>query len=169
LRDVTREAAAEFGTLYRERQLQMEFEIEPNLDPVVADRMRLRQVLRNLLSNAGKFTPSGGKVGLRVTRAGSMARVVVEDSGKGIPAGELEKVFDRFSQASNTGPGGTGLGLPLCREIIQSHGGRIWAENRTPNGTRMIFEVPFGGPSASVAGTAPESESSDGKSGKAAA
>ncbi len=81
-----------------------------------------------------------------------MARVVVEDSGKGIPPGELELVFDRFSQASNnrTGSGGTGLGLPLCREIVQSHGGRIWAENRTPNGTRMIFEVPFIGPKANV-------------------
>jgi signal transduction histidine kinase len=85
---------------------------------------------------------------MRVMRAGSMARVVVEDSGKGIPPGELELVFDRFSQASNnrTGSGGTGLGLPLCREIIQAHGGHIWAETRAPSGTRMIFEVPLAGP-----------------------
>jgi len=133
--------------------------------------MRLRQVFRNLLSNAGKFTPAGGRVGLRVTRAGAMARVIVEDSGKGIPNGELELVFDRYSQASNNkaGPGGTGLGLPLCREIVQSHGGRIWAENRSPNGTRMIFEVPFIGPKAAVSDTGSEPELPDGRSGEAAA
>jgi signal transduction histidine kinase len=97
-----------------------------------------------------------------------MARVVVEDSGKGIPSGELELVFDRFSQASNnqTGSGGTGLGLPLCREIVQAHGGHIWAENRAPSGTRMIFEVPLAGPAMSAEA---ESESPDGTTGKAAA
>jgi signal transduction histidine kinase len=85
-----------------------------------------------------------------------MARVVVEDSGKGIPPGELELVFDRFSQASNnqTGAGGTGLGLPLCREIVKSHGGRIWAENKSTIGARMSFEVPFAGPGASIAAAA---------------
>ena len=77
----------------------------------------------------------------------------VEDSGRGIPERELESVFDRFSQASNhrAGSGGTGLGLPLCRELVQAHGGRIWAENRAPAGTRMIFEVPLAGPAAKAA------------------
>ena len=108
---------------------------------------------------------------MQVGRAGAMARVVVEDSGKGIPPGELELVFDRFSQASNnqTGAGGTGLGLPLCREIVQSHGGQIRAENRSPNGTRMIFEVPFAGPGVDLSDIAPEAESPHGKTGKAAA
>ena len=145
LKDIAHAAAAEFRTLYQERRLTLDFQAEPDLVPVMADRMRLRQVFRNLLSNAGKFTPAGGRIGLRLERAGLMARVVIEDSGKGIPPGELELVFDRFSQASNnqTGAGGTGLGLPLCREIVQVHGVRIWAETRSPNGTRMIFEVPF--------------------------
>jgi signal transduction histidine kinase len=152
LEEVAQEAVDEFTTLYEERQVVLDFQVEPGLEPVRADPKRLRQVFRNLLSNAGKFTPAGGAVGMRVTRAGSMARVVVEDSGKGIPPGELELVFDRFSQASNnqTGAGGTGLGLPLCREIVQAHGGHIWAENRAPSGTRMIFEVPLAGPKSSA-------------------
>ena len=148
LEEVAQEAADEFSTIYQERQLTLDLEVESDLVSVMADRMRLRQVFRNLLSNAAKFSPAGGLVSMRVMRAGPMARVVVEDSGRGIPPDELELVFDRFSQASNnsTGSGGTGLGLPLCREFVQSHGGRIWAENRSPNGTRITFEVPFAGP-----------------------
>jgi len=155
LEEAAQDAVDEFTTLYQEREVALDFEVEPGLQPVLADRMRLRQVFRNLLSNAGKFTPAGGRVLLRLRRAGSMARVVVEDSGKGIPSSELELVFDRFSQASNnqSGAGGTGLGLPLCREIVEVHGGRIWAENRSPNGTRMVFEVPFKGPATNVADT----------------
>jgi len=166
LEEVAQEAVDEFTTLYQERQVVLDFKVEPGLEPVRADRMRLRQVFRNLLSNAGKFSAAGGTVGMRVMRAGSMARVVVEDSGKGIPPGELELVFDRFSQASNNraGAGGTGLGLPLCREIVQSHGGHIWAENRAPSGTRMIFEVPLAGPGANADG-----ESAGDEAGEAAA
>ena len=146
LGDVAREAAHEFATLYRERRVSLDFREELGPEPVRLDRNRIRQVFRNLLSNAGKYTPVGGTVVMRVARAGGMARATVEDPGRGIPAAELEAVFDRFSQASNTGSGGTGLGLPLCREIVQAHGGRIWAENREPSGTRMTFEVPLGGP-----------------------
>jgi signal transduction histidine kinase len=98
--------------------------------------------------------------------------VTVEDSGVGIPSDELETVFDRFSQASTTrsGTGGTGLGLPLCREIVLAHGGRIWAERGAPNGTRMIFEIPFVGAESAVAGApAPDSALSDGSDGREAA
>jgi len=146
--EVAQEAVDEFATIYKERQLELDLEVEAGLRSMRGDRMRLRQVFRNLLSNAAKFTPAGGRVALRVAGHGALVRVTVEDQGKGIPAEELEVVFDRFSQASNnrSGAGGTGLGLPLCREIIQMHGGRIWAENRSPAGTRMVFEVPFAGP-----------------------
>jgi len=171
LEEVAQEAIDEFATLYQEREVALDFRVEPDLDPVTADHMRLRQVFRNLLSNAEKFTPAGGRVALRLERTGSMARAVVEDSGEGIPPDELELVFDRFSQASNhqTGAGGTGLGLSLCREIVQGHGGRIWAENGSPGGTRMIFELPFAGPPAGIAGVGPASESTDGAAGEAAA
>jgi signal transduction histidine kinase len=155
---VAQESIDEFATIYQERKIDLDFQVETRLRPVRGDAMRLRQVFRNLLSNAAKFSPVGGRVGLRVAGQGRMVRVSVEDQGKGIPAEELEVVFDRFSQASNnrTGAGGTGLGLPLCREIVQLHGGRIWAENRSPAGTRMILEIPFAGPTEN---DAPDEES----------
>jgi signal transduction histidine kinase len=156
--EVAQESIDEFATIYQERKVGLDFQVETRLRPVRGDAMRLRQVFRNLLSNAAKFSPVGGRVGLRVAGQGRMVRVTVEDQGKGIPPEELEVVFDRFSQASNnrTGAGGTGLGLPLCREIVQLHGGRIWAENRSPAGTRMILEIPFAGPTEQ---DAPDEES----------
>jgi len=148
LEEVAQGAAGDFAALLRERNLALEILIEAGMPPVTADRLKLRQVLRNLISNAAKFTPSGGQLVIRASRVGPAARVIVEDSGAGIPSDELEAVFDRFSQASNrqTGSGGTGLGLPLCREIVQAHGGKIWAERIAPTGTRMIVELPFRAP-----------------------
>ena len=148
LEEIASQASQEFRMLYKERRVGLDFQAEPGLKPVRADQNRMRQVFRNLLSNAGKFTPAGGQVTMRVTHAGAMARVSVEDSGRGIPAGELESIFDRFAQASNnrSAGGGTGLGLPLCREMVQAHGGRIWAENRQPSGTRLMIEIPYEGP-----------------------
>src|SRR5262249_10941499 len=112
LEEIASQSAQEFRMLYKERRVTLDLRAEPGLRPVRADRDRMRQVFRNLLSNAGKFTPAGGEVVMRVAHAGLMARVTVEDSGRGIPAGELESIFDRFSQASNnhSAGGGTGLG-----------------------------------------------------------
>jgi signal transduction histidine kinase len=172
LDEAAQEVADEFAALFQERGLVLDIEAEPDLPPVLADRMKIRQVLRNLLSNAAKFTPAEGRVTIRAARLGLLARVTVEDSGVGIPSDELETVFDRFSQASTTrsGTGGTGLGLPLCREIVLAHGGRIWAERGAPNGTRMIFEIPFVGAESAVAGApAPDSALSDGSDGREAA
>ncbi len=172
LDEAAQEAADEFAALLHERSLALDICVDPDVTPVLADRMKVRQVLRNLLSNAAKFTSPGGQVTIRAGRMGPLARVIVEDSGVGIPADELESVFDRFSQASNSrsGSGGTGLGLPLCREIVRAHGGRIWAERAAPNGTRMIFEIPFAGPESAGADPAgPNSSLSDGTTGRAAA
>jgi signal transduction histidine kinase len=167
--EVAREAAQEFTSFYRERKVTLDFQADPGLAPVRADRNRLRQIFRNILSNAGKFTPVGSTVVLRVAKAGDHVRVTVEDSGRGIPENELESVFDRFSQASNNrgGSGGTGLGLPLCRELVKAHGGRIWAENRESGGTRMIVEIPCSGPPAHLEGSRGTPEDSEG--GQAAA
>jgi signal transduction histidine kinase len=149
LEDLANDVADEFASLYDERGLSIEILGDPALGPVCADRGRMTQVMRNLLSNAAKFTPEGGRVTVRVEARGALARVAVEDSGTGIPDGELELVFDKFEQSSRTSPrSGTGLGLAICREIVEAHEGTIRAENRTEGGARLIFEISIGGPAS---------------------
>jgi PAS domain S-box-containing protein len=114
---------------------------------VRCDPLRVAQVLRNLLSNAIRFTPAGGEVRVRLEAEAEAVRVTVEDTGVGIPAEELESIFESFVQSSRTrsNAGGTGLGLPICREIVEAHGGRIWAEVRSGGGSRLVFVLPRGG------------------------
>ncbi len=162
LPDVVDVAADEFRSLYHERQIELRVEVEPGLSDVIADRSRLLQVMRNVISNAAKFTPPGGTVVARVVFAGRSQQVIVEDSGVGIPAGEEDLIFNNFTQASGTNPraGGTGLGLAICREIVEAHEGRIWAENREVKGARVTCEVPIQGPAAAHAqgGSTPSGE-----------
>ncbi len=109
------------------------------------DQQRILQVLRNLIHNAVKFSSPGGTIDIAMCQRDDRICVSVEDRGVGIPPGELEMVFDKFIQSgrTKTGAGGTGLGLTICREIINAHGGRIWAENREGGGTSFRFEIPL--------------------------
>lgn len=112
---------------------------------VRADEDRLVQVLTNLLSNACKFSVSGGEVGVSLTRADGMARVSVSDRGPGVPAGFRARLFERFSQSDSNDVrrvGGTGLGLNICRGIIERHGGRIAHAERAGGGSTFFFEIP---------------------------
>jgi signal transduction histidine kinase len=120
--------------------------VEPPPEDVVAfaDRDRLMQVLFNLVGNSLKFTPAGGKVVLAGRREGAGALLQVEDTGPGVPQRELERIFDRFYQvpeADGAKTGGTGLGLPIARSLIELHGGRLWAESG-PDGSRFLFTLP---------------------------
>jgi signal transduction histidine kinase len=148
LEEIVADAVDEFASAYHEKGLRAEICAENTLEPAVVDRRRILQVMRNLLSNAGKFSAAGGIVRVRIATSAGRARVVVEDSGTGIPASEVELIFENFEQASNAKAqsGGTGLGLAICREILEAHGGRIWAENRPEGGASIIFELPLEGP-----------------------
>ncbi len=112
--------------------------------PVLArfDPARILQVLTNLLSNAVKFTPTNGKVVVRVERVGAEVLIAVSDTGPGIPSDQLEAVFARFVQVTKSDRRGVGLGLYISRSIIQGHGGRIWAENRIGEGSTFSFTLP---------------------------
>ena len=148
---------AELAVLARERGVRVRVESAPGEASAWCDPNRLLQVVRNLLSNAIKFSPEGTEVRIRVAgaelRAGQRREdqgrvpgvsVSVIDEGVGIPAGELEAVFDKFVQSSKTksGAGGTGLGLAICREIVHQHGGRLWAENNPERGARFVMVLP---------------------------
>ncbi len=120
----------------------------PRLELVV-DALRIGQVLSNLLSNAIKFSPAGGEVqiGLHPQRGpdGPVAVLEVADRGVGVPDGELERIFEKFVQSSrtSTGAGGTGLGLPICREIVLAHGGSIVAAHGSNGGTVFTVHLPM--------------------------
>ncbi len=102
----------------------------PATVPLVADAGRLEQVLVNLLDNAFKYSPDGGEIAVTLRREEGGARVQVRDEGIGLPAEALESIFEPFGRAENTsGIPGMGLGLFICRSIVERHGGRIWAES----------------------------------------
>jgi signal transduction histidine kinase len=107
------------------------------------DPARLLQVLTNLLSNALKFTPAGGKVVVRVEGVGPDMRFTVSDTGPGVPGDQLEGVFNRFVQVTKNDRRGVGLGLYISKAIVEGHGGRIWAENRNGGGSTFSFTVPM--------------------------
>ena len=106
---------------------------------VVADPRALERILRNLLSNAARHTPTGSGIGVAARQDGDQVEVEVTDEGGGIPTSLLERVFDRFEK----GPGGgTGLGLSIVREYVELHGGAITAENRESGGAAIRFTLP---------------------------
>ncbi|ETW93914.1 MAG: hypothetical protein ETSY2_50575, partial [Candidatus Entotheonella gemina] len=139
--------ADEFHAMSDEHRLQIEVVCSESPMRLSLDEIRMMQVLRNLVSNAVKFSPTGSRVTLETRRGTNVATVRVSDQGPGIPNGELEAVFDQFVQSSRTrtGAGGSGLGLAICREIVTEHNGRIWAENRPEGGALFVVELPLSG------------------------
>jgi signal transduction histidine kinase len=110
---------------------------------VLADPARLEQVLMNLLNNAIKFTPAGGRVTVELAEVDDEVEVAVVDTGPGIAAAEMRLLFEKFSQTSAGKSGqGPGLGLVICRHLVEAHGGRIWVESDGRTGSRFAFRLP---------------------------
>ncbi|MEH2119617.1 PAS domain S-box protein [Nostoc sp.] len=130
--------------LFETNGLQLVCEIEPGLPQIVGDRNRLLQVLINLISNAVKFSESGC-VTCRVKQGNDGVCISVIDTGIGIALEDQPKVFEKFRQVGDTltdKPKGTGLGLPICKQIVDHHGGRIWVESEPGNGSIFSFIIP---------------------------
>jgi two-component system sensor histidine kinase ChvG len=126
----------------------------PKLDGslVLGQAGPLGQVFRNLIDNARSFSPDGGRVwvsaSLQRSKTGAFVRALVEDQGPGVPPENLETIFERFYTQRPKGAafgGNSGLGLSIARQIVTSHGGRIYAENRSPTGARLVVELPLAG------------------------
>ena len=117
-------------------------EVSDDVKPMLADRDRLLQVLSNLLGNALKFSDAGGKVVVRAANTDGAVQLSVEDSGHGIPKDDLPHVFERFWKANRASRAGAGLGLAICKGIVEAHGGRIWAASTLGRGTTLHFEIP---------------------------
>ena len=119
--------------------------LPPDLPLVPVDEILLEQVFVNLLENAAKHTPAGTPVEIGAEVRPDEVVIWVADRGPGLPAGEEERVFEKFHRASAVPGAGVGLGLAICRGIVNAHGGRIWAESRPGGGAVFRFTVPIVG------------------------
>jgi signal transduction histidine kinase/CheY-like chemotaxis protein len=133
---MVRERAARHG-------IAISLDVAPEVGVVWADELKLKQVVLNLLTNAVKFTPDGGRVDVRAEIAGDEARVEVRDTGIGIAEGDHERIFEAFQRGGREARSeGTGLGLTLSKRIVELHGGRIWMTSRLGEGSTFGFAVP---------------------------
>jgi signal transduction histidine kinase len=114
--------------------------------PVLADSNRVRQTLLNLLDNAFKFTPHGGEIIVDAKTTEEEVEISVKDNGPGIFLEEQDKIFERFYQIENAATKkhyGIGLGLSICKDIVDAHGGRIWVESKERGGSNFVFTLPL--------------------------
>jgi signal transduction histidine kinase len=139
---IVRETVEMLRPLADAQALALETEVPDELPKVLADAPRIQQVLSNLVGNAIKFTPRGGRITLRAESELSEVRLAVTDTGVGIPADQLPHVFGRFWQGARTDRRGIGLGLSIARGIVEAHRGRIWVESRLGEGSTFYFTVP---------------------------
>jgi signal transduction histidine kinase len=139
---VVEEAVETLGPLAEESGLTLGVVMAPDVRGICVDRGRILQVLSNLVGNAVKFTPAGGRITLHVRPEGDVVRFAVTDTGPGIPPDQLQRIFGRFWQAKASDRRGLGLGLTIARSIVEAHGGRIGADSRVGEGTEFWFTVP---------------------------
>lgn len=138
---LVQEAVASFQESIREADLHVDVNVGPDIR-VDADPAKLMQVLMNLISNAVKYTPKGGTIQVRATQEGEEGLVSVRDSGLGMDADQLSRLFQAFVRLHEATPGvakGTGLGLYISKGIVEQHGGRIWAESPGPGKGSTFF------------------------------
>jgi two-component system phosphate regulon sensor histidine kinase PhoR len=125
-------------------QISLELNLPRGLPPVLADPERIQQVVRNLIHNALKFTPPGGHVTVTATSHANEVRISVQDTGMGIAAQDIPRVFERFYKSDRSRQsGGTGLGLAIARHMVRAHGGNIWVKSKEQKGSTFTFTLPI--------------------------
>jgi Na+/proline symporter/nitrogen-specific signal transduction histidine kinase len=146
LRGLLTQAVETTAEMFRERGARVELQMPDSVPTLRADADRLMQVLLNLLSNAAKFVPEGaGRIDVRLQADAARATVSVQDNGVGVPAEQRALIFEKFRQGGDhlNRPQGTGLGLPISRQIVEHFGGRMWLRDDTPQGSCFCFSLPW--------------------------
>ncbi len=145
LRDEVQAVCADYEALAGTGGLSLSMDVLDEEMPIYADRENVRVILDNLVSNAVRFTPAGGRVRVKLCRRAQYLEVSVVDTGVGIPRDDLERVFDRFYQVEDhltRRQGGMGLGLAIVKGLVELHGGRVWAESGPGQGSRFVVLLP---------------------------
>jgi signal transduction histidine kinase len=143
---LVQQAVTTTAELFRERQTQLSLSLPERAPLLMTDPDRLMQVLLNLLSNAAKFVPvPGGRVAVSLGSEDSGVTVVIRDNGPGVSLEQQALIFERFRQGGDSAnrPQGTGLGLPISRQIVEHFGGRLWLESQTGQGAAFCFFLPY--------------------------
>ena len=143
--EVANEVVDNLTPMAGEKGVSLQSKVPPDFSSIEADRMRITQVLTNLAHNAIKFTPEGGSVTVGATDLRDQVMISVSDTGIGIPGYERDKIFDRFYQVDSTTTRqyrGAGLGLTICKHIVEYHQGRIWVEGDEGEGSTFLFTLP---------------------------
>jgi two-component system phosphate regulon sensor histidine kinase PhoR len=140
------EVAAKMRPLFEQKQLAFAVTLPPKLQEAKLDKDKIAAVLVNLLGNAAKYTPAGGRVAMRVAVEEQTLRIAIEDSGVGVEADELPRLFEKFFRSKDPrvqAETGTGLGLALAREVVRAHGGEIEAESVLNQGSTFTVSLPL--------------------------
>lgn len=146
LADLVRKSTASFSGWFNEKGIRPVFEIPDRPVEAEVDGDKITQVMNNLLSNALKFTPARGEIKVTLRSAGAAAEVSVSDTGAGIEQKDIHRIFNKFEQVSSSHPNGhngTGLGLPIAKEIIEKHGGKIQVCSAPGSGSTFTFTLPL--------------------------
>jgi len=145
LSDLISDTLESFSALAAQQGINIEGSVAEDVDPVCMDAPRIGRVLNNLVSNALRHTPTGGRVELRAQRNGSRVEVVVLDTGEGVRPEDVPHIFERFyrgEKSRSRATGGGGLGLAVARGIVEAHGGEIHLESGSAEGARFVFSLP---------------------------
>ena len=140
------ESVVEAASVSLPPELTLELVVDPKLTTIAIDPDKVRQVLSNLVENAVKYSPDGGRIRVTIARNGRYVRFGVEDEGLGIPAGEQQRIFEKFYRVDpnqTRGVGGTGLGLYVSRELVRRMDGRLWVESQEGEGSRFFVDLPL--------------------------
>lgn len=129
----------------RSKSIMLTHQVDPRIDMISGEAVLIEETITNILLNAVKYTPDGGRVGLEVEQNGSFVQIRITDTGIGIPEADHGRIFEEFYRAENARAAerdGTGLGLAFARQVVERHGGRIWIENNPQGGTIFTFTLP---------------------------
>ena len=140
---LTTEILTNYSKEISKKKLTLKSDIGQEIGSIWADRDKISQVIINLLNNAIKYTPSGGSISAKLEKSGEEVRFEISDTGPGIAKENFVKIFDKFERVTTERHEGTGLGLPIAKDIVELHRGTIWLESEIGKGSRFIFTLPL--------------------------